>query len=72
MIAGLLKKDSGSIILDSEDVSDKDISERSNLGLSYLPQEASIFRKLTVKEQREHINCFRTEETLIMNQNFKN
>ena len=50
MIAGLLKKDSGSIILDSEDVSDKDISERSNLGLSYLPQEASIFRKLTVKE----------------------
>ena len=50
MIAGLLKKDSGSIILDSEDVRDKDISERSNLGLSYLPQEASIFRKLTVKE----------------------
>ena len=50
MIAGLLKKDSGSIILDSEDVIDKDISERSNLGLSYLPQEASIFRKLTVKE----------------------
>ena len=50
MIAGLLKMDSGSIILDSEDVSDKDISERSNLGLSYLPQEASIFRKLTVKE----------------------
>ena len=50
MIAGLLKKDSGSIILDSEDVSDKDISERSNLGLSYLPQEPSIFRKLTVKE----------------------
>ena len=50
MIAGLLKKDSGSIILDSEDVSDKDISERSNLGLSYLPQESSIFTKLTVKE----------------------
>lgn len=50
MIAGLLKKDSGSIMLDSEDVSGKDISERSNLGLSYLPQEASIFRKLTVKE----------------------
>ncbi len=50
IIAGLLRKDSGSITLDSEDVSDKDISERSNLGLSYLPQEASIFRKLTVKE----------------------
>ena len=50
MLAGLLKKDSGSIILDSADISDKDISERSNLGLSYLPQEASIFRKLTVKE----------------------
>jgi len=50
MLAGLLKKDSGSIILDSADVSEKNISERSNLGLSYLPQEASIFRKLTVKE----------------------
>jgi lipopolysaccharide export system ATP-binding protein len=50
MIAGLLKKDSGSIKLNSEDVSSKNISERSNLGLSYLPQEASIFRKLTVKE----------------------
>ena len=50
MIAGLLKKDSGSIKLDSEDISNKNISERSSLGLSYLPQEASIFRKLTVKE----------------------
>ena len=50
MIAGLLKKDSGSIKLDHEDISSKNISERSNLGLSYLPQEASIFRKLTVKE----------------------
>ncbi|MBJ13478.1 MAG: LPS export ABC transporter ATP-binding protein [Candidatus Marinimicrobia bacterium] len=50
MIAGLLKRDSGLIELDTEDISDKDISERSKLGLSYLPQEASIFRKLTVKE----------------------
>ena len=50
MIAGLLKKDSGSIKLDSQDISSKNISERSSLGLSYLPQEASIFRKLTVKE----------------------
>ena len=50
MIAGLLKKDSGSIKLDHEDISNKNISERSSLGLSYLPQEASIFRKLTVKE----------------------
>ena len=50
MIAGLLKKDSGSIKLNSEDISSKNISERSILGLSYLPQEASIFRKLTVKE----------------------
>ena len=50
IIAGLLKKDSGSIKLDSEDISSKNISERSSLGLSYLPQEASIFRKLTVKE----------------------
>ena len=50
IVAGLLKKDSGSIKLDSQDISGKNISERSSLGLSYLPQEASIFRKLTVKE----------------------
>ena len=63
IIAGLLKKDSGSIKLDSEDISNKNISERSSLGLSYLPQEASIFRKLTVKqniltalEQRKDLN----------------
>ena len=63
IIAGLLKKDSGSIKLDQEDISSKNISERSNLGLSYLPQEASIFRKLTVKqniltalEQRKGLN----------------
>tara|TARA_B100000676_G_scaffold277480_1_gene299161 strand:- start:326 stop:1045 length:720 start_codon:yes stop_codon:yes gene_type:complete len=50
IIAGLLKKDSGLIKLESKDISDKNISERSRLGLSYLPQEASIFRKLTVRE----------------------
>ena len=50
IIAGLLQKDSGSIKLDSQDISSKNISKRSSLGLSYLPQEASIFRKLTVKE----------------------
>ena len=50
IIAGLLKKDSGLIKLESKDINDKHISERSSLGLSYLPQEASIFRKLTVRE----------------------
>tara|TARA_B100001250_G_C19641910_1_gene718662 strand:+ start:157 stop:879 length:723 start_codon:yes stop_codon:yes gene_type:complete len=50
MIAGLLQKDSGSIKLDFQDISGKNISERSSLGLSYLPQEASIFRKMTVNE----------------------
>ena len=50
IIAGLLKEDSGSIKLDSKDITSQNISERSILGLSYLPQEASIFRKLTVKE----------------------
>jgi len=50
IIAGLLKKDSGLIKLDAVDITNKDISQRSNLGLSYLPQESSIFRKLTVKE----------------------
>jgi lipopolysaccharide export system ATP-binding protein len=50
MIAGLLSVDSGKISIDSEDMTNMGISSRSKAGLSYLPQEPSIFRRLTVKE----------------------
>lgn len=50
MIVGLVRADAGSIRIDGEAVEHKPIHQRSRLGLSYLPQEASIFRKLTVEE----------------------
>ncbi|GAO35905.1 ABC transporter [Sulfuricella sp. T08] len=50
MMVGLVPLDGGSIRLDGEELSHLPIHRRSRLGLSYLPQEASIFRKLTVSE----------------------
>ena len=50
MILGLVPIDAGSVTLDGEDLTHQPIFRRSRLGLSYLPQEASIFRKLTVEE----------------------
>ena len=50
MIVGLVRADGGRITLDGRDLSRLPIHSRARLGLSYLPQEASIFRKLTVEE----------------------
>lgn len=50
MMVGLVPPDGGSILLDGKEMSHMPIHRRSRLGLSYLPQEASIFRKLTVSE----------------------
>ncbi len=50
MIVGLVPLDDGSIYLDDQDLSRLPIHQRAKLGLSYLPQEASIFRRLTVEE----------------------
>lgn len=50
MIVGLVPLDSGQIVLDQQDVSRMPMHKRARLGLSYLPQEPSIFRKLTVAE----------------------
>ena len=50
MIVGLVPVDGGAIFLDQQDVSRLPIYRRSRMGLAYLPQEASIFRKLTVAE----------------------
>ncbi|HEY0858610.1 MAG TPA: LPS export ABC transporter ATP-binding protein [Albitalea sp.] len=50
MIVGLVRADAGEITIDGEAVERLPIHRRSRLGLSYLPQEASIFRKLTVEE----------------------
>ncbi len=50
MIVGLVRADAGLITIDGVSVERMPIHRRSRLGLSYLPQEASIFRKLTVEE----------------------
>jgi lipopolysaccharide export system ATP-binding protein len=50
MVVGLVRPDAGQIRIDGQPVQGLPIHRRSRLGLSYLPQEASIFRKLTVQE----------------------
>ena len=49
-IIGLIKPDSGTIILEGEDITDLPVYKRSKNGIGYLPQEASIFRGLTVED----------------------
>lgn len=50
MIVGLVSADEGNICLEGRDITLQPIHERARAGLSYLPQEASVFRKLTVEE----------------------
>ena len=50
MIIGLIEQDGGRISIGNEDISDLPIHGRAERGLSYLPQEPSIFRKLSVKD----------------------
>ena len=50
MIVGLIVADSGKILLDDKDLTSQPMHRRAKLGLGYLPQEASIFRKLTVEQ----------------------
>jgi lipopolysaccharide export system ATP-binding protein len=50
MIVGLISPDSGRILLDNEDITNLPMYQRARRGISYLPQEASVFRKLTVEE----------------------
>ena len=50
LIAGLLPCDAGNIRLDDRDITDMPMSERARQGIGYLPQEASVFRRLTVAE----------------------
>lgn len=50
MVVGLLSPDNGQILLDGRAIENLPMFERARCGLSYLPQEASIFRRLTVRE----------------------
>jgi len=55
MIVGLVPLDSGEITLNNQTITHLPIHERAKLGLSYLPQEASVFRKLNVEENIQAI-----------------
>ena len=71
MIVGLVNHDSGRIILNDEDISVFPMHERARKGIGYLPQEASIFRKLTVYDNimailqtRKSLTAIQREEKL--------
>src|SRR5208283_752664 len=50
MVVGLISPDSGKVLLDGVDLTDMPMFQRARHGISYLPQEASVFRKLSVEE----------------------
>ena len=50
MVVGIAKPDGGTVTLDGQDISQLPMYQRARLGIGYLPQEASIFRKMTVEE----------------------
>ena len=50
MIVGLIPTDKGKITVDGVDITHKPVNVRSSLGVGYLPQEASVFRKLSVRD----------------------
>ena len=59
MIVGLIAPDSGTVLLDGRDITRLPMYQRARAGISYLPQEPSVFRKLTVEE-----NLLSISETL--------
>ena len=62
MIVGLVRADGGTITIDGQSVEHMPIHRRSRLGLSYLPQEASIFRKLNVEDNVRAVLELQTDD----------
>ena len=50
MVVGLIKPDSGIVYLNEEDITRLPMYKRAQMGIGYLPQEASVFRKLSVED----------------------
>lgn len=55
MLVGIVQPNTGKVSLDGTDLTDKPLHERARMGVSYLPQESSIFKKLTVRQNLEII-----------------
>ena len=71
MIVGLVPTDAGRILIDDQDISKLPVHRRARMGVGYLPQEASVFRKLSVEdnirailEVRPELDRDKREETL--------
>jgi lipopolysaccharide export system ATP-binding protein len=71
MIVGLVPMDNGSISIDDQDIGQLPMHERANMGIGYLPQEPSVFRKLTVEanimailETRQDLNTEQRHQRL--------
>ncbi len=71
MIIGLVKADSGDVFINNEDISASPMHDRARKGLGYLPQESSIFKKLSVSdnimailETRKDLNTLQRKEKL--------
>ncbi|KAE8176684.1 LPS export ABC transporter ATP-binding protein [Photobacterium carnosum] len=69
MIVGLVSRDEGTITIDGEDISLQPMHNRSRMGIGYLPQEASIFRRLTVYDNLMAVLETRKELTKDARQN---
>lgn len=61
IVVGLVKPDAGRILLNGRDITHQPMHVRARLGVGYLPQEASVFRKLTVEENIVSILQYRTD-----------
>lgn len=62
MIVGLVRCDAGEILMDGKNLARMPIHQRARMGLSYLPQEASVFRKLSVADNIRAILQLQTDE----------
>ncbi|HBO84483.1 MAG: LPS export ABC transporter ATP-binding protein [Deltaproteobacteria bacterium GWC2_42_11] len=75
MIVGLMPPDSGAVSIGKDDVTDLPMYMRARRGISYLPQEASVFRKLTVEQNvrsvLEFLNLSKDEEDYRLNKLLK-
>lgn len=55
MLVGIVKPNTGQVFLTGQELTDRPLHERARMGVSYLPQESSIFKKLTVRQNLEII-----------------
>lgn len=61
IVVGLVKPDAGRVLLDGRDITQHPMHARARLGVGYLPQEASVFRKLTVEDNIRSILQYRAD-----------